>query len=70
MAVWTERSNTDKASLTKMKMTLSCGRSDEYDMFLHLRGGDRDNCWMEAPNKDFTRTSGFIHETEQKMLIK
>lgn len=36
MAVWMERSNTDKASLTKMKMTLSCGRSDEYDMFLHL----------------------------------
>lgn len=43
MAVWTERSNTDKASLTKMKMTLSCGRSDEYDMFLHLRGRKRDN---------------------------
>lgn len=29
MAVWMERSNTDKASLTKMKMTLSWGRSDE-----------------------------------------
>lgn len=36
MAVWTERSSTDKASLTKMKMMLSWGRSDEYDMFLHL----------------------------------
>lgn len=37
MAVWTERSSTDKASLTKMKMMLSWGRSEEYDMFLHLR---------------------------------
>lgn len=36
MAVWTERSSTDKASLTKMKMMLSWGRSEEYDMFLHL----------------------------------
>lgn len=34
--MWTERSSTDKASLTKMKMMLSWGRSDEYDMFLHL----------------------------------
>lgn len=29
IAVWTERSNTDRASLTKMKMMLSWGRSDE-----------------------------------------
>lgn len=38
MAVWMERSSTDKASLTKMKMMLSWGKSEECVMFLQLKG--------------------------------
>lgn len=46
MAVCTERSNTDKASLTKIKMILSWGSSDEYHMFLHLK--DKTEEWHES----------------------
>lgn len=38
MADWMERRMTDSASFTKMNTMLTCGRSEGYDVFLHLHG--------------------------------